>query len=549
MNGNGAAEDKLEEGLPAAEEEEEEGLPHPEDEEENTNADPAEGRREHNMPSFAANKTDTLLVVATLITALSYQLGTTIPGGCWQDDGPGHVAGDPIMRDKHRRRYWLFMCASWAGFGSSMLLTVGLLTGVPPRSRLVLWLFVVAYSSLVLTFVTSQPRTSLAMDLGIWAAVMAVLAVVTKYWRLDRLTRWLVCDRPRVADDNFRVANGRRSSPAVIGKYQQERGGAAADTIVARLQRALLRARIVVEEAEGRHIANRAMLQQLRRQLCRATYAVDAFMWRDDRRSRVTVMMSRRSRSQTRLLLPPPSSAGDCSDDVLSVMVESLEAALSDMREFVVLLNGCPRVVSRQPYSAYLFMESCMFGRGSWRRSRSSPSCCRLSLVIIRIWTSSPSSALTRSLLVVDIDDAEESWRTFRSAVVARRRAHGGGKGINSKVIVISRTEVHASLLMGTVPPLRLHPPRREELWYFFKNLARKLIGVARNELPQVTMPELLVGGALSPAGETRFEMLVWESRIPPYVSYVATCDLERARQVVLAGQKRARKRWRDQHI
>ncbi|PVH39077.1 hypothetical protein PAHAL_5G428200 [Panicum hallii] len=39
-----------------------------------------------------------------------------------------------------------------------------------------------------------------------------------------------------------------------------------------------------------------------------------------------------------------------------------MEAALGDMKELVVLLGGCPRV-GRQPYSAYLFMESCMFGR------------------------------------------------------------------------------------------------------------------------------------------------------------------------------------------
>lgn len=149
----------------------------------------------YHAPDFAANKSDTLLVVATLITGLSYQLGTTIPGGCWQDDSAGHVAGDPIMRDQHRQRYWLFMAASYAGFGSSMLLTVGLLTGVPPGSRLVLGAFVVAYSCLVLTFVTSQPRTSLAMDLSIWVAVMAVLAVAIKYWRLDRLHRWLMSDR------------------------------------------------------------------------------------------------------------------------------------------------------------------------------------------------------------------------------------------------------------------------------------------------------------------------------------------------------------------
>lgn len=144
-------------------------------------------------PNFGATEADTLLVVATLITALTYQLGTNIPGGYWQDDVAGvggHVAGDPIMRDKHRRRYWLFMAASWAGFGTSMLLTVGLITGVPARSRFVQYAFLVAYSSLVLTFVTSQPRTSLAMDLAIWAAVMAFLAVATKYLRLDRLPRW-----------------------------------------------------------------------------------------------------------------------------------------------------------------------------------------------------------------------------------------------------------------------------------------------------------------------------------------------------------------------
>jgi hypothetical protein len=62
-----------------------------------------------------------------------------------------------------------------------------------------------------------------------------------------------------------------------------------------------------------------------------------------------------------------------------------------------------------------------------------------------------------------------------------------------------------------------------------------------------VTMLELLAGESLPHAGEARFDMLVWRSRIPPYVSYVATCDMERARQLV-AGEKRARKRWRDQH-
>uniref|UniRef100_A0A0E0C042 PGG domain-containing protein n=1 Tax=Oryza meridionalis TaxID=40149 RepID=A0A0E0C042_9ORYZ len=155
------------------------------------------GRRSH-APGFDANKNDTLLVVATLITALTYQLGTNVPGGYWQDDAAdgSHAAGDPIMRDKNRLRYWLFMAASWAGFGSSMLLTLGLLTGVPSRSRAVQWPFVVSYSSLVLTFITSQSGTSLAMDVLISAAVMAVLAVGIKYRRLDRLRFWFCPPAP-----------------------------------------------------------------------------------------------------------------------------------------------------------------------------------------------------------------------------------------------------------------------------------------------------------------------------------------------------------------
>jgi hypothetical protein len=442
----------------------------------------------------------------------------------------------------------------------------------------------------------------------------------------------------------------------VIGKYQ-ERG--AADTAV-RLHRVLLRARVIVEESEGRQIADRAMLQQLsqlRRELFRASYALDSFRLRD-----------RRSRPHTR-------------PDVLSGRMGSLEAALSNMREFVVHLGACPRV-TKQPYSTYLFMQNYMFGRqlekqqiiafllqpssqqdldvlpivgphevgkrtlvehvcldervrerfAKVHRLRSDA----LDLHIDEDDRRSMFDFTARLLVVIDmVDDdldAEETWRRFYSAV--RRHAHGG-----SKIIVISRTEAHSSL--GTVPPLRLRPLRREELWYFFRALAfgavdpdqhpdlariamamcseitqvalfaaanvvaeslradlsarswRRVLkvfdgakvlplgaagdwfngdktgicylrqpvtdtaaaplvyyirrtGVARSELPKVTMMELLAGGSIPPAGETRFDMLVWKTRIPPYVSYVATCDMERARHVV-RDEKRGGKRLRDQ--
>ncbi|XP_062210634.1 uncharacterized protein LOC133912084 [Phragmites australis] len=140
----------------------------------------------HHPDNWGGNDANTLLVVATLITTLTYQLGTSIPGGYWQQDVPRspqdntvmYLAGDPIMRDLHRPRYYVFMGASWVGFASSMMMTLSLLVRMPVASRHVRWSFVVAYSSLVLTFVVSQPKTHLSLDIIMWAAVLAFLWII-----------------------------------------------------------------------------------------------------------------------------------------------------------------------------------------------------------------------------------------------------------------------------------------------------------------------------------------------------------------------------------
>ncbi|KAL6850543.1 hypothetical protein ACP4OV_021170 [Aristida adscensionis] len=460
----------------------------------------------------------------------------------------------------------------------------------------------------------------------------------------------------------------------LISKFQEPSG--TMDDVV-RLQQVLLRAVAVVEEAEGRHITNRAMLlqlSQLRAQMFRGSYVLDTFMRRAVDPNRRSLAVAGRSRL-------PPGIDGATG----LAAAESLEAALSDMREFVVLLGSFPRL-NRQPYSAYLFMESCMFGRqlekeqivgfllqpardldvlpiigphDVGKRTLVEHVCLdeRVKQYFPEIrhlngddldHIPSPDNehhqslvdATARPLIVihlrggVDTDEEEETWRRFHSSM--RRLAH-----IESKIILISRSERHSSL--GTVPALRLRAPRREELWYLFKALAfggadpgerpelvhvavalfasipagvapfavasklaaslradlsarswrrvqkvsagatelelggaipgwrdrpektgfyypsmpvkdaprapflfysrRKLTGVARSELPKVTMQELLDGaGAVLPGGDTRFDVLVWQSRIPPYGSYVATCDMETAQQVV-TGKKRLDKR------
>ncbi|CAL4921831.1 unnamed protein product [Urochloa decumbens] len=143
--------------------------------------------RNRNSSCEGGHDPSALLVGATLITALAFLIGTFIPGGYWPQDTPAwshgrqvlYHAGDPIMRDLHRPRYWVFRAASWVGVASSMVLTLSLLVGAAAGSRHVRWSFAVAYSSLLLTFAVSQTKTHLSLDVVVWLAVLFVSWLLT----------------------------------------------------------------------------------------------------------------------------------------------------------------------------------------------------------------------------------------------------------------------------------------------------------------------------------------------------------------------------------
>jgi hypothetical protein len=129
----------------------------------------------------------------------------------------------------------------------------------------------------------------------------------------------------------------------IVDKYQV-RDATNANNDISRLQQLLLRASTVETEAEGRRVTNPAMLLQLRQlREARGFFVMDT--------SIIGIPRTRTKRRAT------TSNNYNLQDDM-----DNLEAKLDGMREFILILMHCPRIV-RQPYSAYMFMERCMFGR------------------------------------------------------------------------------------------------------------------------------------------------------------------------------------------
>ncbi|XP_037469095.1 uncharacterized protein LOC119341321 [Triticum dicoccoides] len=70
----------------------------------------------------AADKASSLvLLLATLAAAITYQAGLDPPGGVWQDNGQGHMAGDPILLTTNPGRYKAFFYCNSVAFVASLV--------------------------------------------------------------------------------------------------------------------------------------------------------------------------------------------------------------------------------------------------------------------------------------------------------------------------------------------------------------------------------------------------------------------------------------------
>uniref|UniRef100_A0A0D9WV01 NB-ARC domain-containing protein n=1 Tax=Leersia perrieri TaxID=77586 RepID=A0A0D9WV01_9ORYZ len=287
---------------------------------------------------------------------------------------------------------------------------------------------------------------------------------------------------------------------------------------IQRLQRMLLRLAVIVEEAEGRRITNYAMLRKLnmlRQDMHKGYYLLDTFRLQqtheddDNKVSHNTLALSNFNFTKRARVSIGSRRYGDKGE--LDQMIDKLEISMDDdMVEFVLLLNNYPSM-HRQPYTTYMFMEKCMFGRQmemenfiKFLLQPEFPNSDNLGVLPIigpakvgkstlvahvcydervcnhfsRIIFLSDSdfreekTLLTqrlrdggRLLVVVELADdvGHDEWTRMYSSC---RSCISAG----SKIIITSRSEKIAKL--GTTHPLHIKFLSREAYWYFFKVLA-----------------------------------------------------------------------------
>ncbi|KAL1552319.1 ankyrin repeat-containing protein ITN1-like [Salvia divinorum] len=173
---------------------------------------------------WLTKKRDSIMVVAILIATMAFQAGVTPPGGVWQEDfirhdngtavDNPHKAGESVMAYKSERAFKYFLRTNTVAFVTSLSTILLLISGLPFRRPLFMWILMVimwltvtttaaTYAISIFVVTPKKDRKSLSKVIGIslavWCGVMLILLVGNTVRLIDKWlkNRGVVIWRPR----------------------------------------------------------------------------------------------------------------------------------------------------------------------------------------------------------------------------------------------------------------------------------------------------------------------------------------------------------------
>ncbi|XP_057799749.1 ankyrin repeat-containing protein BDA1-like [Salvia miltiorrhiza] len=143
-------------------------------------------------------KKSTLMVVASLIATMAFQIGVNPPGGAWQNDSPPgnletYMAGESVLMTTFPQCYVRFYIINTTAFIASLSIILLLMSGLPMRRRLFVWILMVitwiAITAIALTYLiairlmtpsyfeNTPVFKAVVATIFVWIGLMALLLV------------------------------------------------------------------------------------------------------------------------------------------------------------------------------------------------------------------------------------------------------------------------------------------------------------------------------------------------------------------------------------